>query len=275
MRLGHVRHFLLVDQSKDFGGSGRREQTWGAAAPHATVAAIPSRLAGWRAAGYTHAMRVSIVSDTICPWCYIGKRRFERARAGRPVDLAVEWRPFQLNPDMPADGVDRQRYMVAKFGSEERVAEIFGTIEQAGEAEGIQFVFDRIARTPNTVDSHRLIEYAGQQGVQDQVVEALFRRYFEQGEDIGDGSVLAAAGVDGGLDEEAVESFLAGTEGAEHVRRESEAASRMGISGVPCFIFEGKYAVSGAQPPDVFERVFELAAAANTDNSAESPSPTI
>ena len=218
-------------------------------------------------------MQVSIVSDTICPWCYIGKRRFERARAGRPADLAVEWRPFQLNPDMPADGVDRQRYMVAKFGSEERVAEIFGAIEQAGEAEGIQFVFDRIARTPNTVDSHRLIEYAGQQGVQDQVVEALFRRYFEQGEDIGDRAVLAACGVDGGLDEDAVEGFLAGTDGAEHVRKESEAASRMGISGVPCFIFEGKYAVSGAQPPDVFERVFELAAAAGSDDSAESPPP--
>ena len=160
-----------------------------------------------RNAGYTRAMQVSIVSDTICPWCYIGKRRFERARAGRPADLAIEWRPFQLNPDMPADGVDRQRYMVAKFGSEERVAEIFAAIEQAGEAEGIQFVFDRIARTPNTVDSHRLIEYAGQQGVQDQVVEALFRRYFEQGEDIGDRAVLAACGVDGGLDEDAVEGF--------------------------------------------------------------------
>ena len=217
-------------------------------------------------------MQVAIVSDTICPWCYIGKRRFERARAGRPVDLAVEWRPFQLNPDMPADGVDRQRYMVAKFGSEVRVAEIFGAIEQAGESEGIQFVFDRIARTPNTVDSHRLIEFAGQRGAQDQVVEALFRRYFEQGEDIGDRAVLEAAAVDGGLDEGEVRRFLAGSDGTEHVRRESEAASRMGISGVPCFIFEGRYAVSGAQPPDVFERVFELAAAA-AENSADSPPP--
>ena len=217
-------------------------------------------------------MQVAIVSDTICPWCYIGKRRFERAQAGRPADLAIEWRPFQLNPDMPADGVDRQRYMVAKFGSEQRVAEIFGAIEQAGESEGIQFAFDRMARTPNTVDSHRLIEYAGQRGAQDQVVEALFRRYFEQGEDIGDRAVLEAAGVDGGLDDGTVRSFLAGTDGAEHVRRESEAASRMGISGVPCFIFEGRYAVSGAQPPDVFERVFELAAVA--ENSAEALSPT-
>ena len=220
-------------------------------------------------------MHVAIVSDTICPWCYIGKRRFERARAGRPAGLAVEWRPFQLNPDMPADGVDRQRYMVAKFGSEERVAEIFDAIEQAGEGEGIQFVFDRIARTPNTVDSHRLIEYAGERDVQDQVVEALFRRYFEQGEDIGDRAVLEAAGVDGGLDEGDVRRFLAGTESADHVRRESEAASRMGISGVPCFIFEGKYAISGAQPPDVFERVFELAAAASPDQTTNSPPPPV
>ena len=218
-------------------------------------------------------MQVAIVSDTICPWCYIGKRRFERARAGRPADLAVEWRPFQLNPDMPVDGVERQRYMVAKFGSEERVAEIFGAIEEAGDAEGIRFVFERIARTPNTVNSHRLIEFAGQRGAQDAVVEALFRRYFEQGEDIGDCAVLEAAGVDGGLDEDEVRRFLSGTEGAEFVRRESEAASRMGISGVPCFIFEGKYAVSGAQPPDVFERVFELAATARSETAADPPPP--
>ena len=150
--------------------------------------------------------------------------------------------------------------------------EIFGAIEQAGESEGIQFVFDRIARTPNTVDSHRLIEFAGQRGAQDQVVEALFRRYFEQGEDIGDRTVLEAAAVDGGLNKDEVRRFLAGSDGAEHVRRESEAASRMGVSGVPCFIFEGRYAVSGAQPPDVFERVFELAAAA-AENSADSPPP--
>ena len=221
--------------------------------------------------GYTPAMRVAIVSDTICPWCYIGKRRFERARSGRPADLAVEWRPFQLNPDMPAEGVDRRRYMVAKFGSEERVAEIFGTIEQAGAAEGIRFVFDRIARTPNTVDSHRLIAFAGERGVQDQVVEALFRRYFEQGEDIGDGAVLVAAGVDGGLDEDEVRRFLAGSDGMEAVRRESESASRMGISGVPCFVFEDRYAVSGAQAPDVFERAFELAAAAAGTPDASPP----
>ena len=216
-------------------------------------------------------MHVAIVSDTICPWCYIGKRRFERAHAGRPADLAVEWRPFQLNPDMPAEGVDRMRYLVSKFGSEERVAEIFTAIEEAGESEGIQFVFDRIVRTPNTVDSHRLIEYAGARDVQDGVVESLFHRYFEQGEDIGDHGVLTAAGVDGGLDEGELRRYLEGSDGVEDVRKESEAASRAGISGVPCFIFEGRYAVSGAQTPDVFERVFELAAAAKSETPADSP----
>ena len=216
-------------------------------------------------------MHVAIVSDTICPWCYIGKRRFERAQAGRPADLAVEWRPFQLNPDMPAEGVDRMRYLVAKFGSEERVAEIFSAIEQAGEAEGIEFVFERIARTPNTVDSHRLIEYAGARDAQDGVVESLFHRYFEQGEDIGDRGVLTAAGVDGGLDGDELRRYLDGGDGVDDVRKESEAASRAGISGVPCFIFEGRYAVSGAQPPDVFERVFELTAAAPSKIAADPP----
>ena len=121
--------------------------------------------------------------------------------------------------------------------------------------------------------SHRLIAFAGQHGVQDQVVEALFHRYFERGEDIGDDAVLAAAGADGDLDESEATRFLAGNDGIDEVRRESEAASRMGISGVPCFIFEGRYAVSGAQPPDVFERVFELAVANDAERPAPSPPP--
>ena len=204
-------------------------------------------------------MRVDIVSDTICPWCYIGKRRFERALAAcGSADATVEWRPFQLNPDMPAGGVDRRGYMIAKFGSEARVAEIFDAIEHAGAGENIRFVFDRIARTPNTVDSHRLIAFAGRHGAQDATVEALFRRYFERGEDIGDDDVLVAAGEDAGLDKAAVRRFLAGGEGVEEVRRESAAASRMGVSGVPCFVFENRYAVSGAQEPAVFERIFDL-----------------
>ncbi len=218
------------------------------------------------------AMRVDIVSDTICPWCYIGKRRFEHAlSAHRVAGAAIEWRAFQLNPDMPADGADRRSYMVAKFGSEERIAEIFGAIEQAGEAEGIRFAFDRMERTPNTVNSHRLIAFAGRRDVQDATVDALFRRYFEQGEDIGDNEVLTAAGADAGLDEAEVRRFLTGGEGAEQVRQESAAASQMGISGVPCFIFENRYAVSGAQAPEVFERVFELTAAKPPAEQADAP----
>ena len=204
-------------------------------------------------------MRVDIVSDTICPWCYIGKRRFERALAARAgTGAVVAWRPFQLNPDMPAEGVERRGYMMAKFGSEARVAEIFDMIERAGAAENICFVFDRIARTPSTVDSHRLIAFAGRHGAQDAAVEALFRRYFEQGEDIGDVDVLAAAGEDAGLDKATVRRFLAGDEGVKEVRRESADARRRGVSGVPCFVFESRYAVSGAQEPAVFERVFDL-----------------
>ena len=219
-------------------------------------------------------MHVAIVSDTICPWCYIGKRRFERANAGRPADLAVEWRPYQLNPDMPAEGVERLPYLVAKFGSEERVAEIFTTIEQAGEAEGIQFVFDQIGRTPNTVDSHRLIEFAGQRGVQDgggrgSVQTAISNRARTSATTAY--SLLPALTVVSTRRNCA--AIWDGSDGVEEIKRESEAASRAGISGVPCFIFERRYAVTGAQTPDVFERVFELAAAAKSESSTQSPPP--
>ncbi len=205
-------------------------------------------------------MQIDIVSDTICPWCYIGKRRFDRALSARGIaDADISWRAFQLNPDMPAEGVDRHSYMVEKFGSEERVAEIFDTIERAGAEEGIDFAFDRMVRTPNTVDSHRLIAFAGEKGMQNQVVDALFHRYFERAEDIGDQAVLVAAGTEGGLDEKEIALYLAGEDGTEEILAEARAASSMGISGVPCFIFDKRYAVSGAQAPEVFDRVFELA----------------
>ena len=206
-------------------------------------------------------MQVDIVSDTICPWCYVGKRRFERALDARPNAVtSITWRAFQLNPDMPAEGADRRTYMLRKFGSDARVREIFGAIARAGGAEGIPFAFDAIERTPNTVDSHRLIAFAGTTGHQNAMVDTLFRRYFEDGEDIGDRETLVAAGVEAGLDAEAVRHHLSGTEGFEAVREESEAAQRLGITGVPCFVFEKRYAVSGAQEPEVFTRVMDLIA---------------
>ncbi len=204
-------------------------------------------------------MQIDIVSDTICPWCYVGKRRLERALKERPeLDVTIEWHAFQLNPEMPIEGVDRETYMMRKFGSEQRVTEIFDSIAAAGRQEGIPFAFDRIARTPNTVNSHRLIRWAEPAGCQDAVVELLFRRYFEQGKDIGAIDVLVQIAVEAGLEGADAERFLSGTDGAEDVRAENMAAHRLGISGVPCFIFEKKYAVSGAQEPEVFFQVFDM-----------------
>lgn len=216
-------------------------------------------------------MHVSIISDTICPWCYVGKRRFERALSTRDnVDVDIEWRAFQLNPDMPAEGMDRHKYMVRKFGSPERVKEIFDAIEAAGNGVGISFAFDKIDRTPNTVGSHRLIAVAGANGRQDAVVDVLFRRYFEDAQDIGDLDVLVEAGAEAGLDAVALRRYLETTEGAEAVLRENEAAHKVGISGVPCFIFDNKYAVSGAQEAEIFQQVFDMADKQD-DTAAEAP----
>ncbi len=205
-------------------------------------------------------MKILIVSDTVCPWCFVGKRRFERALAERPeITPDIEWRPFQLNPQMPPAGLDRKTYIRAKFGSDEQAKEIYQAIEQAGEVEKIPFAFDAITRVPNTVASHRLISWSLPLGRQDRVVESLFRRYFVDGKDIGEIDVLAAAAEEAGLDEAAAAAYLASDEGVEQTLAETQEAHQLGISGVPCFIFDGKYAVSGAQGPEVFSQVFDLA----------------
>ncbi|MCH7930535.1 MAG: DsbA family oxidoreductase, partial [Proteobacteria bacterium] len=148
-------------------------------------------------------MQIEIVSDVICPWCFIGKRRLERALAARPgLDVETTWRPFQLNPDMPPEGMERQSYLAAKFGSADRAAQLYAEISKAGAVEGIDFAFDRIARTPNTIDAHRLIRFAGGDGAQDAVSELLFRRYFLDGADLGDRERLAEIGAEAGLDAE-------------------------------------------------------------------------
>lgn len=205
-------------------------------------------------------MKVVIVSDTICPWCYVGKRRFERALADRTeVKLDIEWRPFQLNPEMPAEGLDRKVYIRAKFGSDERAGEIYTAIRDAGDREKIPFTFDSISRVPNTIASHRLISWSLSSGRQDGVVEGLFRSYFLDGKDIGKIDVLTDVAAAAGLDAAEARAYLSGEEGAEQARAESLESHRLGISGVPCFIFDGKYAVSGAQEPEVFSQVFDLA----------------
>ncbi len=223
-------------------------------------------------------MEIDIFSDTICPWCFIGKRRLERALAERPQpNLTLHWRAFQLNPDMPEGGMDRQRYLELKFGGTVNAKSVYDQVRAAGESEGIDFAFEAMRRTPNTIASHRLIRYArlgeasggaraagategaAGPGRQDAVVQALFDAYFLRGEDIGDLDVLTAAAATGGLDAAAARGFLEGDAEAEAVRAEDRGARQAGISGVPCFIFNSQHALAGAHPPEVLHQLFDLA----------------
>lgn len=193
---------------------------------------------------------VDVVSDVVCPWCYIGQKRLERAIAAVPeLDVEVRWRPYQLDPTIPAEGKDRRQYMIDKFGSEERIAEIHERIEGLGKDEGIDFAFDRIKVAPNTLDAHRVIRWAGAagNGIQNELVRRLFSLNFEQGRNIGDPAVLIDAARDSGMDEAVVMTLLPTEADRAEVQNEIATASRMGITGVPCFLLESKYAVMGAQ----------------------------
>lgn len=193
---------------------------------------------------------VDVVSDVVCPWCYIGQKRLERAIAAVPeLDVEVRWRPYQLDPTIPAKGKDRRQYMIDKFGSEERIAEIHERIEGLGKDEGIDFAFDRIKVAPNTLDAHRVIRWAGAagNGIQNELVRRLFSLNFEQGRNIGDPAVLIDAARDSGMDEAVVMTLLPTEADRAEVQNEIATASRMGITGVPCFLLESKYAVMGAQ----------------------------
>ena len=214
-------------------------------------------------------MEIDIFSDTICPWCFIGKRRLERALRERPQpELTIRWRAFQLNPDMPAEGMERRAYLELKFGGAANAEAVYAQVRAAGETEDIPFAFDKIGRTPNTVESHRLIRYAHEQGRQDETVEALFQAYFLRGENIGDPEVLIAAAQEAGLAPEATRAFLNSEAEAVAVRAEDAQARQAGINGVPCFIFDGKYALAGAQPPEVLYQLFDLAL------QGEAPAPS-
>ena len=204
-------------------------------------------------------MHIDIVSDVICPWCFIGKRRLEAALTQRP-SLAAEitWRPFQLNPDMPAGGMARADYLAAKFGGRAHAQRINQAIVEAGASAGIAFAFDKVQRTPNTVDAHRLIRFAGRHGAADAVVERLFSAYFIEGKDVGDAATLAAIAKQAGLNSGDALKFLAGDSERAEVQADDAGARRLGINAVPCFIFAGQYAISGAQEPQFFLPVFDL-----------------
>ena len=194
---------------------------------------------------------IDVVSDVVCPWCFVGKRRLEAALK-QEGEVLVRWRPYQLDATIPAEGLDRKTYMRNKFRDEAKIAEIHARLTALGAENGIAFDFQKIQRSPNTLDAHRLIRFADAAGVADAVVERLFADYFERGRDIGDREVLVAAGRDCGLDPDALRTRLASEEGAAETRQEIEAAQKLGVSGVPFFIFASKFAVSGAQSEQVF-----------------------
>ena len=205
-------------------------------------------------------MIVDIVIDTACPWCYVAKRRFSRALELSPQDdLRVGWRAFRLNPDMPEAGMERDLYTIRKFGSKDQARELFKTLESVGNEEGICFDFSGMKKIPNTLDSHRLIRFSAAFDLQTPVVEALFHAYFSGGRDIGDRAELAGIGETAGLDRGAVVEFLESGRDRDRVLAEDDLARRLGINGVPSFIINRRYAISGAQAPEVFVKVFDLA----------------
>ena len=213
---------------------------------------------------------IIVYSDVICPWCYVGKRRLEAALGApdMPEQVGFAWRPFQLNPDMPADGIERSVYRARKFGAE-RSAELDRNMTETGREVGIKFAFDRMQRTPNTRLAHRLIWEAGRQGRQDAIVNRLFQAYFEEGLDIGSAEILARLAAESGLDAAGVEQALGGADSLEAVVDLEEQGRRLGIQGVPFFVLLGKYGISGAQPPEFWrETLPKIAAEANAAQPA-------
>jgi predicted DsbA family dithiol-disulfide isomerase len=203
-------------------------------------------------------MKVEIYSDTVCPWCYVGKKRFERAARERPdIDFEVQWLPFELNPGMPESGVERETYLARKFGDVERVRGMQGQLREVGSGLGIAFRFDRARVMPNTRLAHEVLQFAHAAGAQDAVGEAIFKAYFEEGRDIGDRAVLIELGAAAGLDVAELERALLARRHAQEVEALERQAHEWGITGVPTFIFDRNYAVSGAQEPDVFVQVFD------------------
>jgi predicted DsbA family dithiol-disulfide isomerase len=214
----------------------------------------------------TAQMRIDIYSDTVCPWCYLGKKRFELALAQRPyLEPRVTWRPFELNPDMPWDGVGRAMYLTAKMGGPNLIAAMEEALAQQGEAIGVRFRFDLIERMPNSRRSHLLIAHAARYGLQGRVKDRVMQAYFEEGSDIGDLDELIRLGIEVGLVEREARAALVLREGQDGVVAAERHAGTLGITTVPTFIFDGQYTLSGAQEPSnmarILDQVAEFAAA--------------
>ena len=205
-------------------------------------------------------MHLEIFSDTVCPWCFIGKRRLERALRMRPFpELAIRWRAYRLDPEIPAGGMDRRQYIEAKFGSIERANRLHETVTRVGAEEGIRFAFERITRIPNTMKSHRLLALAGQHGKQNAMLDRLFSAYFCEGLDTGQTATLLELGLECELPRQDIDAALAEDSPIGTTVAEDFLARRQGINGVPYFVFNGRFGLSGAQEPEALFHMFDLA----------------
>ncbi|HEY6831329.1 MAG TPA: DsbA family oxidoreductase [Pseudolabrys sp.] len=211
-------------------------------------------------------VRIDVVSDVVCPWCFIGKRRLEQAIALKPdIPVEVHWHPYYLNDWIPLEGISRNEYLTTKFGSPERYKDIAQRVAQAAAAEGLTYAIDKINRQPNTRDAHRLIRWADSLGFAAEMKQKLMDLYFTEGADLSDREVLVQAAVSVGFNEDNVREALASDMDIAEVAEQVQSAKEAGIQGVPCFVFGGKFAVSGAQPPEYLAEAIERAAQANRE----------
>ena len=211
------------------------------------------------------SVRIDVISDVVCPWCFIGKRRLEKAIALTPdIPVEVHWRPYFLNDWIPREGISREQYLTTKFGSPERYKGIAQRVSAAAAAEGLTYAMDKISRQPNTLDAHRLIRWADGIGKAAEMKQKLMDLYFTEGADLTNHAVLVQAAADVGLDADDIRDALASDQDVAEIEREALSAKEAGIEGVPCFIFGGKFAVSGAQAPEYLaEAIARVAQAAD------------
>lgn len=213
-------------------------------------------------------IKLDIISDPICPWCYIGKANLDRALTAHPDHpFEIEWHPFQLNPEMPEDGMDRRTYLETKFGGKEKAVEVYARVEEAAIAAGLKINFEAIKQTPNTINAHRLIHWAGLEGRQTAAVSRLFKAYFEDGENIGDDSVLLAIAEGIELDRAMIERLLGTDADLEDIRGRDAHARERGVTGVPTFVIANQHVAPGAQPPELWAKVISDLAAQSEDGT--------
>ncbi|SHE43343.1 Predicted dithiol-disulfide isomerase, DsbA family [Ruegeria intermedia] len=218
----------------------------------------------------TQTVKLDILSDPICPWCYIGKTNLDKALASAPDHpFVIEWHPFQLNPDMPAGGMDRREYLERKFGGKEGAVKAYAPVVEHAEKAGLNINFEAMKRTPNTLDAHRLIHWAGIEGKQNEVVDALFDAYFVQGRDIGDHEVLADIADSVGMDAAVVLKLLKSDADRDDIRKRDAHSREMGVNSVPTFIVANQHAVPGAQPPELWAQVIDEIMSQLEPSSAE------